>query len=64
MQDTALALLLSRLDFAWITTMHILYPPLTVGLSFLLLVSEGRWIPTQASRHRRNIAGPARQAQA
>ena len=46
MHDTALAFFLSRLDFAWITTMHILYPPLTVGLSFLLLVAEWRWIRT------------------
>jgi cytochrome d ubiquinol oxidase subunit I len=46
MQDTALSLFLSRLDFAWITTMHILYPPLTVGLSVVLLFAEWRWIRT------------------
>ena len=46
MQDTALSLLLSRVDFAWITAMHILWPPLTVGLSILLLVSEWRWVRT------------------
>ena len=46
MQNTALSLLLSRLDFAWITSMHILYPPLTVGLSILLLFAEWRWVRT------------------
>ena len=46
MENTALSLLLSRLDFAWITSMHILYPPLTVGLSVLLLFSEWRWVRT------------------
>src|ERR1700686_3818224 len=46
MQNTALSLLLSRLDFAWITSMHILYPPLTVGLSLLLLFAEWRWVRT------------------
>ena len=46
MQNTALSLLLSRLDFAWITTMHILYPPLTIGLSLLLFISEWRWVST------------------
>jgi cytochrome d ubiquinol oxidase subunit I len=33
-------------DFAWITTMHILYPPLTIGLSILLFISEWRWVST------------------
>jgi cytochrome bd ubiquinol oxidase subunit I len=44
MQNGALSLLLSRLDFAWITSLHILYPPLTIGLSILLLFAEWRWI--------------------
>ncbi|HVE21881.1 MAG TPA: cytochrome ubiquinol oxidase subunit I [Acidocella sp.] len=46
MQNTGLSLLLSRLDFAWITSMHILWPPLTVGLSILLFISEWRWVRT------------------
>jgi cytochrome bd ubiquinol oxidase subunit I len=46
MQNTALSLLISRLDFAWITTFHILYPPLTIGLSALLFISEWRWVRT------------------
>jgi cytochrome bd ubiquinol oxidase subunit I len=46
MQNDALSILLSRLDFAWITSMHILYPPLTIGLSLLLFVSEWRWVST------------------
>ena len=32
--------LLSRLDFGWITKPHILYPPLTIGLAALLFFSE------------------------
>jgi cytochrome bd ubiquinol oxidase subunit I len=46
MQNTALALFISRLDFAWITSLHILYPPLTIGLSLLLFYSEWRWVRT------------------
>ncbi|HTQ70648.1 MAG TPA: cytochrome ubiquinol oxidase subunit I [Acidocella sp.] len=46
MQDSALAVLISRLDFAWITTMHILYPPLTIGLAGLLFLAEWRWMRT------------------
>jgi hypothetical protein len=38
--------LISRLDFAWITTFHILFPPLTVGLSILLFLTEWRWMKT------------------
>jgi cytochrome bd ubiquinol oxidase subunit I len=46
MSNSELSTLLSRLDFAWITSMHILYPPLTVGLSILLFLSEWRWTRT------------------
>ncbi|HTJ89002.1 MAG TPA: cytochrome ubiquinol oxidase subunit I [Acidocella sp.] len=46
MQNSALSLLLSRLDFAWITSMHIIYPPLTAGLSILLFIAEWRWVRT------------------
>src|ERR1700742_1460109 len=46
MSNSELSTLLSRLDFAWITSMHILYPPLTVGLSILLFFSEWRWTGT------------------
>ncbi|HET7314288.1 cytochrome ubiquinol oxidase subunit I [Salinisphaera sp.] len=41
-----LAILLTRLDFAWVTSLHFLYPPLTIGLSALLFVSEWRWLAT------------------
>jgi cytochrome bd ubiquinol oxidase subunit I len=40
MPHSALSLFLSRLDFAWITSMHILYPPLRVSLSVLLFGAE------------------------
>lgn len=46
MPDNAMAVFLSRLDFAWITTFHILYPPLTIGLAMLLFFAEWRWIAT------------------
>lgn len=42
----SLAVFLSRLDFAWVTSMHILYPPLTIGLSLLLMFAEWRWMKT------------------
>lgn len=48
MQDSPLAVLISRLDFAWITSMHILYPPLTIGLALLLFISEWRWLRTDS----------------
>lgn len=41
-----LSLFLSRVDFAWITSMHFLYPPLTIGLSMLLFFAEWRWLVT------------------
>lgn len=40
----SLNVFLSRVDFAWITSMHFLYPPLTIGLSLLLVFAESRWI--------------------
>lgn len=44
--ESSLALLLSRLDFAWVASMHFLYPPLTIGLALLLFFSEWRWLKT------------------
>ena len=46
MLENSLSLFLSRMDFAWITSMHILYPPLTIGLSLLLFFTEWRWTKT------------------
>ena len=37
---------LARLDFALISSMHILYPPLTIGLAAFLFFSELRWLKT------------------
>ncbi|NNC22903.1 cytochrome ubiquinol oxidase subunit I [Salinisphaera sp. USBA-960] len=42
--DQSLAVFLTRIDFAWVTSLHFLYPPLTIGLSVLLLFSEWRWL--------------------
>ena len=44
MVHDSLALILSRLDFGWITTLHILYPPLTIGLATMLFFSEAAWV--------------------
>jgi cytochrome bd ubiquinol oxidase subunit I len=44
MPNSTLSVFLSRRDFAWITSMHILYPRLTVGLSLLLFVAEWLWV--------------------
>jgi cytochrome d ubiquinol oxidase subunit I len=46
MLNTNLSVFLSRIDFAWITTFHILYPPLTIGLAVALLFFEWRWLRT------------------
>ncbi len=46
MAENSLAVLLSRLDFGWITTLHILYPPLTIGLAAMLFIGELLWIRT------------------
>ena len=46
MAETSWNVLLSRLDFGWITTLHILYPPLTIGLAAMLFFSEFRWVRT------------------
>ncbi|MGZ2488133.1 cytochrome d ubiquinol oxidase subunit I [Rhizobium pisi] len=47
MSDTDLSTLISRIDFAWITTLHIFYPPLTIGLSVILFYAEWRWVRTE-----------------
>ncbi len=44
MVENSLPLVLSRLDFGWITTLHILYPPLTIGLATMLFFSEAAWV--------------------
>lgn len=41
-----LAIFLTRLDFAWVTSLHFLYPPLTIGLATLLFLTEWRWVVT------------------
>jgi len=46
MLENSLSVFLSRIDFAWITSFHILYPPLTVGLATLLFFFEWRWMKT------------------
>ena len=44
--DNSLSTLLARLDFGWITTLHILYPPLTIGLATMMFIGELLWIRT------------------
>ena len=46
MTENSLSVLLSRLDFGWITTLHILYPPLTIGLAAMLFIGELLWLRT------------------
>ncbi|MGC9161869.1 cytochrome ubiquinol oxidase subunit I, partial [Acidithiobacillus sp.] len=38
--ENTMPVLLSRLDFAWFTSMHILWTPLTIGMSWLLFALE------------------------
>lgn len=40
------AVLLSRIQFAFTLAFHILFPTLTIGLSFFLVLLEGRWLRT------------------
>lgn len=47
MTSNAMSLFISRLDFAWITTFHIIYPPLTIGLAILLFFAEWRWLQSK-----------------
>ncbi len=47
MTTSDLSAFISRLDFAWITTFHIIYPPLTIGLAAMLFIAEWRWVATQ-----------------
>ena len=46
MVENELPVLLSRLDFGLITTLHILYPPLTIGLAAMLFIGEALWLKT------------------
>lgn len=41
------ALTLSRLQFAFTISFHYLYPPLSIGLSVLLVTIEGLWLRTR-----------------
>ena len=50
MAENSLSLVLARLDFGWITTLHILYPPLTIGLAALLFTAEAAWLRTDDER--------------
>jgi cytochrome d ubiquinol oxidase subunit I len=42
--ENTLPVLLSRLDFAFITSMHILWTPVTIGMSWLLFFLEVAWL--------------------
>jgi cytochrome d ubiquinol oxidase subunit I len=40
-------LTLSRIQFAFTTAFHYLYPPLSIGLGLLLVIMEGLWLKTR-----------------
>jgi len=46
MVENSLPVLMSRLDFGLITTLHILYPPLTIGLAAMMFIGEALWLRT------------------
>lgn len=50
MAENSLSLMLARVDFGWITTLHILYPPLTIGLAAVLFFAEAAWLRTDDER--------------
>lgn len=47
------ALLLSRIQFALTVGFHYLFPPLSIGLSLMLVIMEGIYIKTKEIRHRK-----------
>jgi len=48
--ESTFADLMARLDFALITSLHIIYPPLTIGLSLLIFFAEWRWLRTDQEK--------------
>ncbi len=46
MDDAALSVLLSRIQFAVTISFHYIFPPLNIGLGLLLVAMEGFWIKT------------------
>lgn len=44
MLSNDLTSLITRIDFALISSIHIIYPPLTIGLALLLFISELIWV--------------------
>ncbi|MBP2196222.1 cytochrome ubiquinol oxidase subunit I [Pantoea cypripedii] len=44
MLSNDLTSLITRIDFALISSIHIIYPPLTIGLAALLFISELMWV--------------------
>ncbi|WP_115717217.1 cytochrome ubiquinol oxidase subunit I [Gallaecimonas mangrovi] len=43
--------LLSRLQFAWTVSLHILFPTMTIGLAVLIATWEGLWLKTRDPRY-------------
>ncbi|WP_341485802.1 cytochrome ubiquinol oxidase subunit I [Thioclava sp. GXIMD4215] len=50
MQPDPLSVLISRMDFALISSVHILFPPLTIGLAIILFSFELAWFRTNDER--------------
>jgi cytochrome d ubiquinol oxidase subunit I len=48
------AVILSRLQFAWVVAFHILLPAFTIGLAFYIAVLEGLHLRTREAVHLRN----------
>lgn len=53
MHPAAASVFLDRINFGIITSLHIVWPPLTIGLSTLLLYWEWRWLRTGNADHYR-----------
>lgn len=47
MLSNDLTSLITRIDFALISSIHIIFPPLTIGLAALLFISELMWVRKQ-----------------
>lgn len=53
MDDAALSVLLSRIQFGMTISFHYIFPPLNIGLGLLLVIMEGLWLKTGKDVYKR-----------
>jgi cytochrome d ubiquinol oxidase subunit I len=55
MDPNVMSIIFSRLQFAVTTVFHILWPVLTIGLSFFMVLMEGLWVKTGKEIYYRQV---------